>query len=59
MCVYIGATVVDKRFPEVKLGRVSSINSATQVAIVDTNKGISAIPLHLIQPVGKNGGTRE
>ncbi len=59
MCIYVGATVVDKRFPENKLGRVIFVNPKTQVALIDTAKGVSAVPSYMIEVINKNGGSQE
>ena len=60
MCVYVGAIVRDKRFTDSVLGEVSFVNSATQIAIVDTGRGLSAVPIYMIETIDvKNGGSKK
>jgi len=55
MNISIGATVYDKRFPDTVIGKAVSINSKTQVAIIETMRGWSVLPTYMIE---MNGGRK-
>ena len=54
MEVRIGAVVYDKRFPDTVIGKAVYINSKTQVAIVETQRGWSVLPTYMIASNGGN-----
>lgn len=56
MCVYVGATVRDKRFPDSTLGKAVFVDNKTQIAIIETARGWSAVPTYTIEV---NGGKRD
>ena len=56
MCIYKGAIVKDKKLGNI-IGEVSFVNTKTQVAIIDTGRGLSAVPTYMIEDV--NGGERK
>ncbi len=49
MCVYVGAIVNDRRFPETNLGKVVFINQNTKIAILETDRGWSCVPTYMIE----------
>jgi len=57
MCVYVGAIVRDKRYPDMILGKTVFVNSQSQTAIVETAHGWSAVPLYMIETVNQFGGS--
>lgn len=58
MCIYVGATVRDKRFPEKILGTAIYVNATNQTTIIETTKGWTAMPTRVIEVNEKMGGRR-
>ena len=55
MEIHVGMVVYNKRFPDTVVGKVVFVNTKTQVAIVETPKGWSALPIYMI---GGNNNAR-